>query len=605
MDAAHCLRRLNALSLRRAIVLPIFALIAVAFVSPLFLHAMNLGHGDWLWHHFVWEAARKSWIEFHEPGWWNPYYCGGNLGVANPQGFALSPFFLMLLPLPTAIAMKAHLAVMTFVGLWGTYELARDRGARGVFAIVGALFFACSGFMGWHMNGQTGMAAFDLLPWAVLFYLRAARTPAWAIASGAALACMILSAGVYPSVLSGVTLALHALVVTLVQIVAIARSRELRSNLSSAFSPVLRAIRAGAIAAASMVVFASLKLFPLFDFLRDHRRPIPTDDAIGARLFLDALIVKRTTLTQIWPHEGYAYAWWGEYGNYIGWAGIAIALIAIFEGVRRRRVEVILLALFVAILLGEHGSFAPYHLLRSLPMLGNLRVPTRYFIVVDLWLALLVALAGHDLFRSMILRLSGARRQIAAIATALALSLVAIDLISTNGIAVLAAAMPTAPAPEGRSGMPYHQVNGHPWQMYKYPPLNQGTLRCFDEVNVEISPALRASLPSEAFVADTSAGTARITSWSPSTWRVAVELDRPATLVLNQNVFRGWSSDAGPLVPHDGLIAVELAAGTREVTFTYRPPGFVAALLLTTSLIVLSIVLLIRARRSTSTVGSR
>lgn len=49
----------------------------------------------------------------------------------NPQGFALSPFFLILLPLPTAIAMKAHLAVMTFVGLCGTYQLARDRGARG------------------------------------------------------------------------------------------------------------------------------------------------------------------------------------------------------------------------------------------------------------------------------------------------------------------------------------------------------------------------------------------------------------------------------------------------------------------------------------------
>lgn len=145
--------------------------------------------------------------------------------------------------------------------------------------------------------------------------------------------------------------------------------------------------------------------------------------------------MKRTTLTQIWLHEGYAYAWWGEYGT-IGWAGIAIALVAIVDGVRRRRVEVILLALFVAILLGEHGSFAPYHLLRSLPMRSATFVCRRATSSSSIWLALLVALAGHDLFRSMILRLSGARRQIAAIATALVLSLVAIDLISTNGIAV-------------------------------------------------------------------------------------------------------------------------------------------------------------------------
>lgn len=124
------------------------------------------------------------------------------------------------------------------------------------------------------MNGQTGMAAFDLLPLAVPFYLRAARTPAWAIAVLAQRWLAPNLSACVRSVLSGVTLALHALVVMLVQIVAIARSRELRSNLLSAFSPVLRTFRAGAIAAASMVAFASLKLFPLFDFLRDHRRPI-------------------------------------------------------------------------------------------------------------------------------------------------------------------------------------------------------------------------------------------------------------------------------------------------------------------------------------------
>ena len=81
MNAPACSRRVDALFERRPFAVAVFFVIAVSFTFPLYLRPMNLGHGDWLYFHFLWEAARKSYLDFHAVLWWNPYYCGGNLGI--------------------------------------------------------------------------------------------------------------------------------------------------------------------------------------------------------------------------------------------------------------------------------------------------------------------------------------------------------------------------------------------------------------------------------------------------------------------------------------------------------------------------------------------
>jgi len=45
----------------------------------------------------------------------------------------------------------------------------------------------------------------------------------------------------------------------------------------------------------------------------------------------------------------------------------------------------------LALLLGDHGVASPYRWLRALPVFGSLRVPTRYWVLVNLGVALLVA----------------------------------------------------------------------------------------------------------------------------------------------------------------------------------------------------------------------
>lgn len=537
---------------RRGVVLPLFAAIAVAFTYPLFLAPMRLGHGDWLWFHFTWDSARRTIVGFHELPWWNPYSCGGSLGIANPQSFGASPLFWLLLPFPTALAMKLYLALCTFLGLWGTWELAVRHRAAGPFAIVAAMLFACSGTMGWHMNGQTSMAAFAGLPWVMLFTEKADDDARFAFAAGAVLATMTLSGGVYPT-------AMGVLLVGACFAVDVAAHPRRWPKLLG---------RSAAVALA-FVGFASIKLVPMFEFLRDHGRPVGPDDAIGLSLVPKMLLEQRTTQTQMWPRGSYTYGWWGEYGNYVGYAGIALVLVLSTASGRRGLRALAVAGLGFALLLGDHGRLAPYRLLRALPMFGSLRVPTRYWVIVNLGMALAVAIGGA--------RLAALPRRWAQSATAALLLLsawVAVDLVRTNGVAVFSGAMLTDPAPRDEPPAPIRQVRGQAHAMYQYPPRNLGTLACFDEVSVEPSPRLQGGLPSELTVEPPAAGSVRLVGWSPSSITFDVELDRPARIAINQNGYRGWRTDEGSIDVRAHQLGVLVDAGTRRVHVRYRPLGY-------------------------------
>jgi hypothetical protein len=393
---------------------------------------------------------------------------------------------------------------------------------------------------------------------------------------------MLLTSGLYPCVISCITLAVHGGLVLL----------------EGRWTATFQAIRSGAIAAVSTPIYAAIKLIPVIDFLADHRRPIPKDDAIGLPILVDALFVRRTTETQIWGHEGYMYAWWGEYGNYLGPAGVLLGLVGLWHGRARRRRELWLLLVFLGLVIGDHGSYSPYAILRSLPMLGNLRVPTRYWIVVDLWLALLVAAGGARLARGLARRARGAVWAWGLFGALQGLLLwFAVDLIRTNGVAVFRGAMPTPPAPLPVPGARFRQVLGSSFEMYRFAPRNQGSLRCFDELVVEISPALRPDLPSEAYLQEPDAGTVSIRQWSPSDWLLDVDLSRPTTVILNQNAYRGWRTDAGELTPHEGLVAVRVPQGKRTVRVWYRPRGYQIGVGLTLLGLAGTAILIARGRR--------
>jgi uncharacterized membrane protein len=63
---------------------------------------------------------------------------------------------------------------------------------------------------------------------------------------------------------------------------------------------------------------------------------------------------------------------------------------------------------------------------------------------------------------------------------------------------------------------------------------------------------------------------------------LAVEVNTPGTLVINQNFHRDWHADRGTLLNHDGLLALRVSeTGPYDVRLRYHPRGFYAGVVLT------------------------
>src|SRR5262249_22911596 len=128
---------------------------------------------------------------------------------------------------------------------------------------------------------------------------------------------------------------------------------------------------------------------------------------------------------------------------------------------------------------------------------------------------------------------------------------------------------------------------------------NTGTLSCFEESPLSISPRLRPNLPADEYLEDPNAGSVQRVRWSPN--RIVLEVDArvPTKVLVNQNFAPGWRVDGGQLVDHFGLLAARVPAGKRTVTFTYLPRSFLIGSAVSLSAIAAGVgfVIFLRRRR--------
>jgi hypothetical protein len=195
-----------------------------------------------------------------------------------------------------------------------------------------------------------------------------------------------------------------------------------------------------------------------------------------------------------------------------------------------------------------------------------LRVPSRMIILVVFSLSVFAG-AGLDLFKQRNRRLPS-----------LVLLLVFIELLIVNG-----------PLLDNAFKIPFEKVYGgdftqsvdyprHPLKysdMYTAYRMNKGAADCYAIINVKQNVAVSgdSSYRGEAYLAGGS-GEAKITLFTPNAMTLEVVNSMPDTLVLNQNYYPGWTSNAGEVTSHDGLLSVQLSPGRREVTFYYLPVSF-------------------------------
>lgn len=552
------------------------ALAGVWFVAPLFAEPLAWGSTrDWGYFFFLEEVSRKTLLEFAQFPLWNPYYFGGAEHLANPQSTVLSPTTLLTTLLGTALGLKVGVAVFVALGLSGMYRLARHLGTERSGACIAALIYGCSGWFAQHVGGgHWGFAAVSLYPWAAWSFLAGLDDRRWLLLS---LGCSVWVAfhwGVYT--LPWLFLVLFAF--------ALGEAARRRSAWPlAAFAGV----------ALFTVGLAAVRLGPVLEYVHRFPRRTTDVDRLGVDDLLRALLSRRTARAV----PGHPWEW-PEYGNYLGWVP---ALLLLFSGrtrFPRRAMLWTCAAVCLALALGDWGPYAPYALLRRLPLFQYLRVPSRYTGVALVFLAPLAGLTWSTLERRI--RNLGGRSWVApALAAAVTLGILA-DPVSFNRRQFEQSFH--LPPPTDAISPAFEQRRGDPSRMYAYPRCNQGSVLGLEESPLPLSPWLMISSGPQYGLVDASGARVDETFWSPNRLGYSVETPIPDLMVVNQNYRAEWHEDSGLRVEsYRGLLAVRVPPGRHLVHLTYLPASVLGGLLVSLACAGLVALLAWRLRAGTST----
>ena len=536
------------------------ALFIGIFVSPLWLTLTNWGGTfDWGYFFFLAEVDRTSVMTYGQFPLWNPYYCGGAVHLANPQTYFLSPTFLLILLFGTPIGLRLTLTTAIVLAYDGTRRWCRALGMGATGMVVAGLGYAMCGTLAQHLGGgHVGWVGFCVFPYVLYSFHRALDGSRRHLIYGALwLAWIFGHFGGYTFPYSCLALAVYGL------LTGGARGR------TRAALGIVSAFGAGALA------LSAVRLLPILDFVKGHPRFRTDRDVLRLRELIEIYAVRHRT--RLVPGHDYV---WPEYGNYLGVAGVALFTVGVWVVLRERRRLWPLLAtaaIFVLYQLGNRPGF-PWTLTKQLPIFRYMRVPSRFTILVGLMACALVGLAVsrfvdpvRSRWRAAPLRLRFGGAAIAALALVFLVDIAAFN--REQWFQTMAGAPPT-----DRVLPAFKQMPGEKARMYAYPRSNQGSLSCFEESPLDISPALRANAIVDEYPADPTTGTVRRLSWSPNRIVVETHFTRPGRVVVNQNWNPHWHVEGGRVENDHGLLAAAVESGQRQVTFRYLPRPFLVGL---------------------------
>lgn len=517
------------------------------------------------------EAARKTYAEYGELPAWNPYFCGGIVGIANAPDSSAAPDFALRVVFGTLAGRRIAALFFVVLGMEGLYRYARRHKSSVLGSAMAAVAFGASAhFVNLILWGWIFMFNYHLIPWAMLGLEEGLRRRRWWILGGAAMAWIVLGGGTYVAPYAGLALLCCAVAET---------ARALRRADGAGSVPWYRPWTTLAKMAAVAVGLSALRLLPLLSVLATHSRPVEQKDQLAPLAAFAMLALKRSD------------GWHANAGDY--YVGLFVFVLAVYALLATDRAGARFFAIacfFAALACGEIAEHAPYVYLHKLPVYSQLRAPDRMLTVAAMFLALAGA-RGLTVFEDWVARLGDRihaltrRRQglpvnettpltrfaMGGVAAVLAGSIgyrAAKDVIETNHIHPNV--VYTMEGPQRRAA-PFQQARGNRWDAHVWPYVDLGSLHCFEEHALFTSPLLRGDLAHDEYPApDAKDLTVERVSWSPEKIVLRVHAPSGGRFLVNQNHNRSWRSDTGELDSDGGLISVRVPPGDHTVTLSYR-----------------------------------
>ena len=341
------------------------------FLFPFAKDSKGILMGDWDYFAQLYEAARRTILEFHQFPWWNPWIGGGVPLYPNPQYGLISFQTPLVLIFGTLVGLRLSIVLYFIVGFWGMWKLLLRTGANKCTATLLSYIWVFSSFPVWHLaGGQLTFGTYFLAPWFFYFLLNIRKTRGW-IWFGLFTAFMLNQSLHYMTV--------HILVigVAVVMYQVITARKDNKLSFGNIFKPYLFSI-------AIALPLAAHKLYFTLQYLHDFPRVPPIELQVPINMITAALTFRGTqVLNPITFYKG-GFGW-AEYAAYAGLLTLglfAYLVISNLQMKKRMDSKLILLllgmALTLLLALGDFSIFSPYNIMKQLPVFNQMQVSARW-----------------------------------------------------------------------------------------------------------------------------------------------------------------------------------------------------------------------------------
>ncbi len=536
---------------------------AVRTVCPaLFENPFKLAHYHDEHFYFAHEdAARITIAQFKQLPAWNPYYCGGIPGIANPQDSTFAPEFLLKLWYGVGPGRRLAYLLLFVLGMEGCYRLARRLDAGAVGAILAGAVFGLSGFFMDVMRlGWLNFFSFQLVPWVALAFLHGIRSWPWRVGGGLFIAWMVLQGGLYTVPYTVLMLMLLTAMTTGELLLGPRRDDRPRW-----FAPLLTFVVIGVVSAC----VSAVKLLPMLKVIIDHPRIWEGGEAQTLAEIMTRMVGRPP------PIEGQ--------NAFVGQFVLALALLGATFDKNGARV-LALTVVFFCLALGDYADWAPNTLLHKLPVFGQLRFPHRFIVMVALFACVGAAIAVSKLEDVMprigqVLRDATVIRPLGELSPAARLAFGAFGTILAAKVALYVwdgfakdsyvETLYVMDAPIARAGE-FHQSRGNRWDAQVWARASLGSLQCFEETEFPMSAALTGDAKQEERPIDPNHAKVVREKWTPNEITLQVKAYVTTTVLVNQNYHRAWRTNVGTTYARDGLLALQVPPGEHRIVLRYR-----------------------------------
>jgi hypothetical protein len=528
-----------------------FAIYLVAIrslIQPLFVNGRHLvEHMDE--HQFHgWELSNKiTLLRYHQLPAWNPYWCGGTVGVAAPEDIFFAPDNLLRLLFEVEIARHLSVLLGLCLAAEGTYRLARAMGSSSIAALGAAFIYTTNPMLAlWTWVGFFNfVVGFGVMPWVGWCALMGIERPAYRYLGAFFFAWIFLSAGTYPA---PYTLMLIGYLTVCMAVMTRRRASVLAAR------PFISSAGLGVV----FVLLVLVKFVPLMLFLKQFSRTWNVVEQHPPQEILAYLTANHSVV-------------------------FALAVMAVLTRDRWAIVCLLGAAIFFGLSMGDFHPLSPYHLLKQLPLFKQLRSPERHvtllFLFVALGAARMITILEDSIPKAIAAALGA--RSVSALPRVLRVAVVgagtlvvALALGPRYQQTVTAAAAQFAQLaftfePARPYAQEFRQHRGNRRDAHVFPAVNMGSIYCITGIPVPQSALLRADLAQEEYPLDPALATVRRVRWSPNEITLDVQASRATRVLVNQNYERHWRSSVGTVVSHQGLLAVDVPAGRHTVVLEF------------------------------------